>query len=94
MGGVKGLNPSRLPDEFAPRSLLEDPKERELLLGGVKLRLLFAALDLSAFEPVKLRLPELSSSPPRAVDPALGFPLEAENPLRDPNPAVLARAPA
>jgi hypothetical protein len=34
-GGVKARNPSRLAPEFELRSVLDDPNERELLLGGV-----------------------------------------------------------
>lgn len=72
--------------EFVLRAAPDDPNERELLLGAV---------DLSAFEPAKLRFPELLNSPPRAAVPALDLPFEPENPPRDDaNPVFEARAPA
>lgn len=81
-------NPSRFAVEL-PRSEF-DPKDRELLLGGVKLRFPFCVL-----EPAAPRLPELLNSPPRAAVPALGLLLEPANPPRDAaDPVLLAWLPA
>lgn len=103
---MKGRNPLFGP-EFALRSVLEDPNERELLLGGVNdlspprfafvvdLSAFDPAFDPAAVEPPNPRLPELFNSPPRAAVPALGLPLDPPNPPRDAaDPVFVARAPA